>query len=135
MPRAISLVALLVASAALGACHFGRRAENFVPAFAPEGATASLKLTDSTLIVELLAVEDSGLVVTNGSHVAFAPYRAISEIGVATFGDVYRTGGNFPDADTHKSLRLVSRFPQGISREILSALLSVHAQRTMEVLK
>ncbi len=116
---------------ALVACHVGTRASSFAPAIDPEGVSAQIVTHAETFEAELLAVSDTALL--RNRTVVLARYAVIRE---ATFQQVSEAveRGVAPDSATRERLRLISRFPQGVSREQLRALLAVYGQPAVDVL-
>ena len=122
-----------LAPLALVACHVGTRASSFAPAVDPEGVSAQIVTHAGTFDAELLAVSDTGLLLLRNRTLVLARYAVIRE---ATFQQVAETveRGVAPDSATRERLRLISRFPQGVSRERLRALLAAYGQPAVEVL-
>jgi len=128
MRRLAGLTAL-----ALVGCHVGTRASSFAPAIDPEGVSAQIVTHAGTFEAELLAVSDTALLLLRNRTVVLASYAVIRE---ATFQQVSEAveRGVAPDSATRKRLRLISRFPQGVSREQLRALLAAYGQPAVDVL-
>lgn len=128
--------AIAAAVVILAACHWGPRAETFPLARAPSGAGITIQTSRGTVSGELLAVEDSGLVVRQNGRVTFASFAAIGSGALDAFESEYRmAGGRRPPSDALARWRLVSHFPQGISREILARLLALNNQTSVELLR
>jgi hypothetical protein len=112
----------------LGACFTGPSAANFGPARGPQGVAADIRLErrGGRIKGELLAVQDTGLLVMREQRVVFVPLRAIS---IATFRQrdsaIGRGRMTLPQRD---ALRQVSRFPNGLSDAALARLLQAHGQ-------
>lgn len=125
--------AAVLAALTLGAaCTVGTRVRTFRPAQSPAGAAATLELRGERLRGELLALDDSALFVLAAGGVTLVRYTAI--LG-ATFAQVGSPlgGGHAPRPQAREQLRLVSRFPQGLTPELLRALLAAHAQAVLVV--
>jgi hypothetical protein len=122
-----------LAAVALVACHVGTRASSFAPAIDPEGVFAQIVTHGETFEAELLAVSDTSLLLLRSRTVVLASYAVIRE---ATFQQVPGTveRGVAPDSATRERLRLISRFPQGVSREQLRTLLAAYGQSALDVL-
>jgi hypothetical protein len=127
---------LPVVAGILAACHWGPTAETFAPAHRPGGGVVVLETSHGSTRAELLAAEDSGLVVLGGSHVAFASYAVIRRARLVEFGLAYRLGdGRVLAGGQLARVRLVGRFPQGIGQDLLARLLALQNQTEVEVLK
>ncbi len=117
-------------------CNVGPRVADFQPAQGPAGARVTLDVGPSmTVTGELLAVEDTALIVlTSGQGVFVVPYTAIREGRVSQRGaTIFR--GRAPADRTRQRLRLVSRFPQGISPELMEALLAAHGRAELKAVR
>ena len=136
----IPSILIAAAALALSACSLGSRPATFEPARSPRGVEARIALkapryTAATIVGELLSVTDSGLVVLSADRrllhahwpaLRYATFRQVS---------VRLSDGNMPDARARERLRLVSRFPQGLSAELTSRLLESLGRQRMEVLR
>lgn len=125
---------LLIALAALlfsGACvlNVGPRAERLTVATSPSGTIADIRVRDHGELFtgELLEVRDTALVVLSGGRVTVVPVSAIRRV---TFRDsaIYLDGGDVFGVGELSELRLLSRFPQGITPPLMSALLAALGQ-------
>ncbi len=123
-------------------CNVGPRVADFQPAQGPAGARVTLHVGPRTLHVgamtvtgELLAVEDTALIVlTSGQGVFVVPYTAIREGRVSQRGaTIFR--GRTPADRARQRLRLVSRFPQGISPELMEALVAAYGRAELKAVK
>lgn len=123
----------LLAGLALGGCHMGTGVGSFAPAMHPGGVLVSVDSHDAAFRAELLAVSDTGLLLANDSGLVYAPYRAIRRATFEQLDDEI-SRGETPDRATRDRLRLISRFPQGVSPERLQALLARHHQDALRVL-
>lgn len=126
-PAAVTLVTL-----ALAGCSVGPRVEKFRPAQEPAGVETELRLANRTIAGELLALENAGLLVLSERRVVRVPYRAIQRGSFGQLG-LFMTKGVAPPADKRERLRLVSRFPQGLSEDLLRDLLAAYGQAEVEV--
>lgn len=136
----IPSIPIAAALLTLSACTLGSRPATFGPARSPQGIEAHITLlaprhTAATIVGELLSVTDSGLVVLSADRrllyahwpaLRYASFRQIS---------VRLNGGKAPDARAHERLRLVSRFPQGMSPELTARLLVSLGRERVEVLR
>jgi hypothetical protein len=132
MTRAAAMAIVLLAAG----CRLGTTVPKFVPAVAPEGVRATLVLGTGRVVGELLAVTDSALVVrryTATPPIALVPYKAIHRSSFHQVGAALE-GGHPPRAEAREKLRLVSRFPQGLSPDLMQRLLSGYGQTDPVVL-
>ena len=137
------IVILLLAGLTAG-CSFGMTAKKFRPAESPRGVEAVITITDREFVGELIEIRDAGLVlsserwrvpVPNGTRetkeqrLRLIPYTAVER---SRFEQMDRrlsiVDGRPPTTNGREQLRLVSRFPQGLSAEVLSQLLTEHGQ-------
>jgi hypothetical protein len=109
----------------LVACSIGTTGRNYQPAKGPAGAIVTLELSGQRKAVgELLAVEDSALLVLQGRELVRVSLPLILS-GKAP--KVSFTGGNLT-AETRERLRLISRYPQGVSAELEARLREAYGQ-------
>jgi hypothetical protein len=139
-PRVL-LLALLAAAAA--GCHYGPRIETFEPARNPEGIQVKLDLqagpTVGEISGELLAVREDGLLLNVLSNpaagfgstreVTLVAYRYIRKVDASPLSDQ----SPVTSAADRETLRRVSRFPQGLSTELLDALMVAQGQAALAV--
>jgi hypothetical protein len=108
----------------LAACMVGTRAQNYQPAKGPAGATINLELTDrQKLSGELLAVEDTSLLVLRGKELVRVALPRIRRASAPRVG--FRTRMN---DRIREQLRLISRYPQGVTPELEARLLQAYNQ-------
>ena len=113
------LTALLL----LGACLVGTTGRSYAPAKGPAGATVSLDLTGKREVSgELLAVEETRLLVLQNRQLIRVAVTLI-ESGKAP---KISFSGKALAGDTRERLRLVSRYPQGVSAELEARLLQAY---------
>jgi hypothetical protein len=119
--RVLSIgVALLM----LAACQIGTHARNYGPAKGPAGAMLNLRLADkSRVTAELLAIEDSALVVLRDSQLVRIRLVQVHSGSAPKVSFDGRLRGN-----SRERLRLISRYPQGLSPELEARLLRAYAQ-------
>jgi hypothetical protein len=118
------------------ACHTGPTVERFEPAQRPGGVAISLRLqrtgADWRITGELLAVRDSDLLVRDSTAFWRVPIRAIRRASVqAKGGDVSIEQGRI-GVGSRDRLRLLSRYPQGLSDELLAGLLAAYGRDSVE---
>ena len=124
----------------LAACTLGSRPATFGPAQSPRGIEAritpwALHYTAATIAGELLSVTDSGLVLLSADRrLLHAHWPALQSARFRQLG-VRLDNGNAPDHQARERLRLVSRYPQGLSAELASRLLASLGRERVEVLR
>jgi len=120
------------------ACSVGTRVQRFPPARDPGGATIRLRVHDWrgswVLTAELLAVQDGGLLVRDSSAILFVSNQAVRQ------GEVVARGGSVSFAGkstggTRRRLRLLSRYPGGMSADVLNSLLSAYGRDSVQTVR
>ena len=108
-------------------CSVGPRPQKFPPAREPGGATIQLRLRDKRVVTgELLAVQDSGLLVRDSSSILLVANGAVRSGSLLTGGGATFAGK--PGGSTREHLRLLSRYPSGVSGELLAGLLAAYGR-------
>jgi hypothetical protein len=114
------------------ACVVGRKAETLPLAHSPTGAIANLDVNQHAAITgELLAAEDSVLLIRRGQTMLSIPY---SQIRFAVFKEIserYSLNQSVPDPETFRKLRLISHFPQGLSPSVRQTLAAMYRADTL----
>jgi hypothetical protein len=126
---------LLVAALAAGGCvkTIGNSGDAFSVANSPEGVATTVSLrTESAITGELLEVRDGALVLRRGTEVLLVPTASIAYVQVPR-GDL-RTRTVTPDR-FQRELRLLSRYPSGISPSVMAALLSASGRAEPTVVR
>lgn len=119
--RRAGLVALIL----LAGCSVGTKAKNYAPAQGPAGATVQLELAGKKALTgELLAVEESTLLVMAGGELIRVSVPSIQSGKAPKLSFTGTTLKN----DVRNRLRLISRYPQGVSPELESRLLQAYGQ-------
>jgi hypothetical protein len=124
MRRAAAPAAALVAAA----CSYGVTAARFAPAMGPTGLSTTITTSSGEAIKgELLEVRETGLLVGTEKSIVYVPYSATRS---ARFQHIGLTlgGGRAPSEPQRDALRLLSRFPQGLSPPLLRQLLEARGQ-------
>jgi hypothetical protein len=129
-PRSLLLV-LLVAG-----CQFGTKPQAFAPAVTPQGVAASITTRGKAHVAgELLAVEDSALLVWRDSApMARVPLAAIEQASFAKMRVLLDAGDPMSPKDRNR-LRLTSRFPQGITDDVMARLVQASGGQPVEVVR
>jgi hypothetical protein len=84
-----------------------------------------------TFTGELIEVRDTGLVILSQSEnkLRFVRYTATRGSAIVRTNDRYAIKDNrVPEPNVREHLRLISRFPQGLTPELLQELLAMHHQ-------
>lgn len=132
-----TLVALAVVG--LAACRVGMTVERFEPASSPNGAAARLTTADGELTGELIEMQASGLLILTGVGrpasepppgytLRLVPFSAVRASSFPQLGSISIRDGQAPTGAVRERLRLVSRFPHGLSPELLKQLLARYGQ-------
>jgi hypothetical protein len=116
------------------ACSVGPRPDRFPPARGPAGATIRLRLHRGRerpfLTGELLAVQDSALLVRDSSAILLVPNRTVITGELLVSGGLSFTGR--PTSAIRDRLRLLSRYPSGLSGALLGSLLAAYGRDSVE---
>ncbi|MGH7649384.1 MAG: hypothetical protein ACREND_14805 [Gemmatimonadaceae bacterium] len=122
---------LIVLCAIAFGCHVGERVEDFKVAHEPTGTSAEVIVASGTIMrAELLAVSDSNIVVLWSGTVIDVPYGHTKLVSIET-PNIRLEHGAHPSADQLERLRLISRFPQGMSPELQARLLAAYHQNAI----
>jgi hypothetical protein len=131
------------------ACSTSVEVKDFKPAQGPHGVQIELKLNGDVIDGdkvkgELLAVHDDGVLLSvvdypdsasAGSTVVLIPFGIMDTAKVEQMGTAKVESRGEEANETYRArLRLVARFPQGLSDELLSDLLQKMGQQEVEVL-
>ena len=100
----------------------------------PNGARADVQTNTQRLSGELLAVRDTGIVISFGGRMALVPFPSVRRVMVADLGQL-SVGSGTPSAENRARLNLVSRYPQGIGVELERRLLARTGQTSLEVVR
>lgn len=114
---------------AVGACYTGPSVKSFTPAQAPRGIAAYLRLERGKTRIqgELLEVQDTALLVLrDDARVTIVPLRAIRAGYFPKRGILIGAGRMHPK--DRERLRLVCRFPAGLTPELRARLLAAYGQ-------
>lgn len=127
-----SLITRAMAAIAMVACYTGPSAGSFTPAATGHGIDGSLRLRETRIVGEVLEVSDSGYVLLSQNMLTFIPYSAVRSASFSGLGS-YDDGR--PEPEMMERLRLVSRFPQGITPSTMRVLLADTGQPNVRVLR
>ena len=133
-------IGIVLLAALAGGCTYGMTAQKFRPAHDPHGIEATVTTSNGPFAGELIEIRETGLVLhteirasagTGASQhrLRLVPYGAIRSARFEQLGSGPSiSDGRTPSDKTRERLRLLSRFPQGLSPELLSQLLKEYGQ-------
>jgi hypothetical protein len=124
-PRVLLLLGLPLAGCSLGV---GTSVKDFEPAHTPQGVRAEINAGGAAFTGELLEVRETGLLVRTGRRLVLVPYAAIGQAQFLRAECCRLAGGRPPLSDVKRKLRLMSRFPQGLTAELRQRLLAAYGQ-------
>ncbi len=101
--------------------------QSFPPAHSATGVTGRVTTGRADYTMELIEVRDTGIIILATRTFRFVPYSAIKSSRFDGIGDSI-SSRRTPSSKVQERLRLVSRFPQGLTPELLQKLLSANAQ-------
>jgi hypothetical protein len=118
-------VLAIISVVALAGCTFGQRPRDLPFTRGPLGADATVNAHAGAVRGELVAVEDSGLLVLRTQRLVFIPLERIRTVTIQTLGEIRLQRGS---PENFRNARLVSRHPYGLSPAIVAALLRTYGQ-------
>ena len=130
---------ITLAAIALGGCalRHGPRAETLAVAQSARGLEASLRIGKTWFSGELMAIADTVVVLDSGKEVLHVPLSRVSEARFRdTSDDKFREHYEGPllrSPAAQKRLRLLSRFPHGLTPEVEAKLLAAHGQTAVRL--
>lgn len=136
----VFLVALLQ-----GACAFGMTTDKFVPANSPAGVRTEVRTSGAVFDGELVEIRKEGLIVLSNEAGPNAPPGTPAKqlLRLIPFASIVRArfdqhgsrsdiiDGRLPSGRVWERIRLLSRFPYGMSPEVQAELLNVNGQTTL----
>lgn len=137
MSRRLSLGS--IAACAALSCSTGTTVKQFAPARNPGGITLDLRLRVTgarhRFLAELVAVEDTTLIVCDGNAVILVPLRVVRSGTTPAEGTGIAIGSGALAKSTRQRLTLLARYPQGLSPDMLRRLLAAYRQDSVEVVR
>jgi hypothetical protein len=138
-------LSLSLAAVSLSACHVGPQIKDLDLANNPEGATIEVQVVPVDgqdklkLEGELLEIRDDGIVFSGADtddadeELIFVAWSRAARVRATEFGGYRAEIGRSLEwsIETKERFRLISRFPQGISPEIMDSLLATHRQEKL----
>lgn len=125
--------AFLATASLLAACSWGPRLEDAPFATSANGAIATIAMQPGPRVRgELLAFQPDGVLILreDARRIALARYSAIGWLKIPTARRANVTSAQ----SVPSSVRLASRYPQGISPAVLAELLAVQQQAAVDTL-
>jgi hypothetical protein len=130
-PLALLFAPMLAATA----CTLGGNVRTYPPATSPEGVQVQIG-TSPRVAGELLAVDSTGLLVRTSANQLFRVPLAVARFVQPRHGSGVRVPPLEQDALRRlRNLTLMSRFPQGVSNELLHNLLRAYGQDSVVVVR
>jgi hypothetical protein len=142
MNRLIQLLAV-VGAVLLASCHTGPQVAEMDVLRQPQGAAVVADVNQEgerkrlRVAGELIEVRDDGVVletsVSDGAQLTFIPWRIVYRLQ-ATDLKGFRTisaSGGVGRPEAVERMRLVSRFPQGLTDELMATLLASYGQMSL----
>ena len=129
----------------LSACHVGPQIKDLDLAHNPEGATVEIQVlalegkSKLKFEGELLEIGDDGVIFLgadakdSADEVIFVAWSRAARVKATQFGGYSASMGRSLEwsPETKERFRLISRFPQGISPEIMDGLLAAYRQEEL----
>ncbi len=108
------------------ACYVGPNVARFAPATGPRGIVVDLRLKQARVQGELLEVQDSALLVLRDDRVVLVPLAAVQVGSFEQRGVLIENGHSA--GPTTQELKLISRFPAGLTPAMKTRLLATYGQ-------
>ncbi len=116
----------------LAGCVVGPRVARYDLANSPAGAMVDARLGQTSISGELLAVNDSAMIVLRGGEqIMEIPFHLARLVQTYGAGSVRLDRGRKPDASGLRYMAARSRYPQGISPTLMSELLRAYGQESV----
>ena len=110
-------------------CTFGPTARTYRPAQTPKGVYMRVETGQGKLSGELIEVRDAGIILLVDQKLRLLPYTAIlSSVVDQTSSHYSISKQTVPKPEVQGYLRLLSRFPQGLTPELMRQLLDAYGQ-------
>jgi hypothetical protein len=138
-------VGLIFVAVSMSACHVGPQIKDLDLARNPDGATVEVQVLASEgrdklkFEGELLEIRNDGIIFSGAAandsadEVIFVAWSRAARVKATQFGGYSAAIGRSLEwnSETKERFRLISRFPQGISSEIMDSLLVAHRQEQL----
>lgn len=138
-------IGLIFVAVSMSACHVGPQIKDLDLAHNPEGATVEVQVLASEgrdklkFEGELLEIRNDGIIFSGAAandsadEVIFVAWSRAARVKATQFGGYSAAIGRSLEwnSETKERFRLISRFPQGISPEMMDSLLVAHRQEEL----
>lgn len=138
-------IGLIFVAVSMSACHVGPQIKDLDLAHNPEGATVEVQVLASEgrdklkFEGELLEIRNDGIIFSGAAandsadEVIFVAWSRAARVKATQFGGYSAAIGRSLEwnSETKERFRLISRFPQGISPEMMDSLLVAHRQEQL----
>jgi len=129
MARVAGVLTLVILACLSNGCSFGMTTRKYPPAQGPTGVIMRLRTAQGQISGELIEVRDVGIVVLVDQKLRLLSYPVILSSEVDRTDSRYAISqGIVPKPDVQAHLRLLSRFPQGLTPELMRQLLETYGQ-------
>lgn len=126
----IILLFLLPSGCTVGpSIHSARQAHN------PTGVNSEIRYGEHIRGGELIAVREEGIVILSRGNLSVVPFKVIQSARFSGRGAPRLSHGRRPDEDGLERLRQLSRYPHGLSNEVLQRLLDEFDQDELTVVQ
>ncbi|MEO8334656.1 MAG: hypothetical protein ABI664_06780 [bacterium] len=116
------------------ACNWGNRPEQVAPANGPQGAPVTVRVRgeNDARIGELFAVDSVGVVIRQ-TRLVRVSWAKLDAMDVKNMGSAYDiSSGELLTPAKRAKIAPLSRFPQGLSAELLRSVLATLGQGALE---
>ena len=131
MKLKIKFLVLVISICAWSACRYGPTVKSFPSAQTANGVVADVATTPGAKHVkaELIEVRDAELLILADGKLQLLPYTSIESLDFhGKKGKLDIGKRRVPSSGSRDYLRLVSRFPQGLTPDLLQKLLNANGQ-------
>jgi hypothetical protein len=129
MPRVTALLILLTLACLSNGCTFGMTARKYRPAQEPKGVNMRIDTAQGQFSGELIEVRDVGIIVLADQKLRLLPYTVILSSKIDQTESRYEISQRtVPKPEVQEHLRLLSRFPQGLTPDLMKQFLSEYGQ-------
>jgi hypothetical protein len=131
-----SIIVMTVAAMTTLGCVIGKSAKDASFARSAAGAAVIVSVPGRNFTGELIALQQSGMVISSSNQLQLVPYPIIVAMQIKELGSTYAVSRYNPlTPDKRERLRLVSHFPQGLTPEIERKLLESLGQAAMDTIR